>query len=318
MDKKDQRLLTELTLNSRIPINQLAKKVGISREVASYRINRLIKEKIIKEFYTVINTDFLGFSRFVCFFQLKGISSEGERKFTNYLINHDFVTYIGPVIGKWNVVFDILARDRNHLETIVKEITNYIPNHVESYVIIDSGTEHEMFPTKTFGIKKEIHYKDKAKKIKIDKIDLKILELISPNSRVEYKELSKKLSLTGNAIKYRIKKLEKSGIIQGYTISVNLRKLGFELYNIQLKLKENKEQQLKQFLRENFNVIYFYRYLGSENWDIDVGVITKDSLELRDFILELREKFGNIIKIYDMYIILEETKGNYAPKGVFD
>lgn len=318
MDKKDKKILTELIINSRIPLNQLAKKVGISREVATYRVNKLIKDKMILSFYPIIDELALGFSRFTCFFQLKGISHENEKKFIKYLINHDFVTYIGPVIGKWNIVFDLLARDREHLEEIIKEITNQISNSIESYIIVPTSAEQESFPTKLLGVKKEIHYKESNKKIKIDKTDLRILNLMTNNSRVEYKEISSKLRLTGNAIKYRIKNLEKSGIIKGYTISLDMRKLGYELYNIQLKLTGNKkEPELKQFLRQNSKVIYFYKYLGHENWDLDIGIIVEDSLELRDFILDLREKFGDVLKIYDIYVIVEESKPNQAPKGVF-
>ena len=141
---------------------------------------------------------------------------------------------------------------------------------------------------------------------------------MSINSRIEYKKISKKLNLTGNAIKYRIKNLEKSGIIKGYTASLNTRKLGYELYDIELKLSVNKKEDLlKQFLRQHKKVFFFYKHLGHENWDLDIGILVKDSLELRDFILELREKFGDMLKVYDMYVIIEELKGDYAPEGVF-
>ena len=55
----------------------------------------------------------------------------------------------------------------------------------------------------------------------------------------------------------------------------------------------------------------------SEYWDVDIGLIAKTSSELRDFILKLREKFGDNAKINDIYIVAEELKGNHAPKGVF-
>ena len=41
LDVKDRKILKELLLNSRIPVARLARKVGISREVAIYRINKL-------------------------------------------------------------------------------------------------------------------------------------------------------------------------------------------------------------------------------------------------------------------------------------
>ena len=142
--------------------------------------------------------------------------------------------------------------------------------------------------------------------------------MISKNSRIEYKELAEKIKLTANAIKYRIKNLEAVGIIKGYTASIDIRKFGYEWYNLQLKLTSNKkESELKQFLRQNSKVIYFYNYLGHENWDLDVGVIVKNSIDLREFILELREKFGDVLKIYDLYVTVEESKPNQAPTGIF-
>ena len=317
MDKKDEKILIELTLNSRLPLNRLSKKVGISREVATYRLNKLIKDKMILGFYTTIDTEALGFSRYGCFFQLKGISHEKEKEFMNYLLKHDFVTYMGPVIGRWNVIFDIFARNNEHLQEIIQEIVNKIEKNLEKYSIISMGTALESFPIKIFGSKREIEYK-RSKEIKLDKKDLEILKILSNNSRVEYQEISKKLNMTANAIKYRIKNLENSGIIKGYTISINKRRLGYEFYNLQLKVTENKkEEELRKFLKNNKHSIYLYKYLGNENWDLDIGLIVRNSSELRNFILELREDFGDIIKIHDLYVVVEETKGDYAPSGVF-
>jgi len=318
MDKKDKKLLAELMINSRIPINKLAKKVGISREVATYRLNKLIKDKTILNFYTIINTEALGFSRFGCCLQLKNITAQKEKEFLDFLINHKFVTYLGPIVGKWNFGFDLLVKDKEHLERIIKEITNYAEGNIESFIVISIGAEQGFFPTKLMGINKEIIYNKPTKSIKLDKIDLEILKLISKNSRIGYIEMSKNLNLTSNAIKYRIKNLENSGIIRGYTISLDSKKIGYEYRNIRIKLIGNKGKILINFLRQSKDVIYFYEYLGNENWDIDIGIMVQNSLQLRDFILQLKEKFGDIIKIYEIYALIEESKGNYAPEGIFE
>ncbi len=317
MNKKDEKILRELILNSRIPLNQLAKKVGVSREVATYRLNNLIKEKLILGFYTIIDVEALGFERYACFFELKGVSHKQEKEFMDYLKKNEFVTYMGPVIGRWNIIFDIYARDKKHLQKILNEIVDKIEKNLETYSVVPMGNSLESFPIKIFSSKQEAKYKE-SKKISLDKKDLKILKLLSNNSRIEYKEISEKLNLSANAIKYRIKNLENSGIIKGYTISVDKKKLGFEFYNLQLKIKEYKrEQALKNFVRNNKHSIYLYKYTGNENWDLDIGLIVKNSEELRNFILELREEFGDIIKIHDLYVVVEETKGDYAPEGVF-
>jgi Lrp/AsnC family leucine-responsive transcriptional regulator len=318
MDKKDHLILVELEKNSRIPINQLAKKVGVSKEVANYRLKRLVKEGIIGEFYAVVNTETLGFSRSTCLVQLKNITSSQEKEFMDYLKKHDFITYLGPSLGKWSLSFDVLYKDKLVLDATIKEISSKIHNKIESLIFIGSTIDFEAFPLKIIGINDEVIFDKKTENVKIDKIDFKILELMSDNSRIEYKELSSKLKMSANAIKYRIKNMEKSGVIQGYTITINVQKLGYEWHNIQVKLTNlNKENEIKSFLRKDKNVNYFYRYLGNENWDLDIGVVVKNSMELRDFLLLLRERFGDSMKINDIYSIVELTKGNYAPKGVF-
>lgn len=318
MDRKDYKILLELERNSRIPINQLAKKSGVSKEVANYRLKKLVKDNIITEMYAVINTEALEFSRSTCLVQLKNISASQEREFMNYLKNHDFVTYFGPILGKWSLAFDLLYKNKNELDLVVKEINSKVHNKIESLMFIGSTIDFEAFPLKIIGINEEILFNKKTESVKVDKVDLKILELMSNNSRIEYRELSSKLKMSANAIKYRIKNMEKAGIIQGYTITIDVRKLGYEWHNIQVKLTNiQKENEIKVFLRKNKNVNYFYRHLGNENWDLDIGTVVKNSLELRDFLLLLRERFGDSIKINDIYSIVELIKGNYAPKGVF-
>ena len=316
MDLKDKKILGELVLNSRIPLNRLAKKVGLSREVVTYRINQLKKKGIIQSFHSLVDEEKLGYSRNTFFIQLKGMSLNKEKEFLDFLMNHSFVTWMGPVIGKWNVVFDILSKNRLHLDKIIKEIQFKVKDHVSTFAMAGNTIFSGYYPEKIFDTRRP-HFNLKSKKIKLDKLDLKILKLLNTNSRIEYSEMSRKLKLSANAIKYRIKNLEESGVIMGYTISANIRKLGYNWYNIQAKFIEE-ESKIKDFLKNNENSIYHYHYVGNENWDIDVGVIAKDPEELRKFIVEFKDKLSDFVKIHDVYIVLEVTKENILPEGVFD
>ena len=61
--------------------------------------------------------------------------------------------------------------------------------------------------------------------------------------------------------------------------------------------------------------MFYYKYIGA--WDYDIGVIVKDSNELRNFINELRTAFSEEIKINDVFLILEEVTGYKLPEGIF-
>ncbi len=60
---------------------------------------------------------------------------------------------------------------------------------------------------------------------KLDNKDLRILEELSNNSKLTTNKLSKKLNLPITTIHNRIKKLEKTKVIEGYTLKLNHKKL---------------------------------------------------------------------------------------------
>lgn len=317
MDKKDEKILKELMINARIPINRLAKKILISREVTAYRIKRLVEEGIIKGFNTYVDIQSLNFSRYVFFLQLKRISPEKENIFFDFLRKQEYVIYVGSIVGKWNVVFDILARDKEDLKTKTRAIINEIEEYLENYVVSQS-LEMESFPAKIFGSNYNISENENGIDKKIDEIDKKILSLLTENARADYKELSNKINLTANAIKYRIKNLEKNKVIIQYSCSINYEKIGFQFYNMQIKLLSlNKEKEIKSFFSTFPQVVYFYKYIGNENWDTDIGLLVKDQVDLRNFLNKLRRQVGDIIKIHDIYSISEEIKPNIVPKEIF-
>jgi len=63
----------------------------------------------------------------------------------------------------------------------------------------------------------------------IDKKDLRILEALKENARFSTQQISRKTLIPITTVHHRIKKLEKSGVIKGYTVLLDNKKLGKEL-----------------------------------------------------------------------------------------
>ena len=64
--------------------------------------------------------------------------------------------------------------------------------------------------------------------ISIDKIDKIIINGLIKNARISIMQLSKLAGISGAAVHQRLKKLEKSNLIIGSKISVNVKLLGFK------------------------------------------------------------------------------------------
>lgn len=55
----------------------------------------------------------------------------------------------------------------------------------------------------------------------IDETDRKILSLLKQDSRMQYAEIGKKVNLSAPAVHARVKKMEKEGVIRGYTVDIS-------------------------------------------------------------------------------------------------
>ena len=60
----------------------------------------------------------------------------------------------------------------------------------------------------------------------MDITDCRIIELLQEDGRISMKDLGKIVGLTSPAVSERVKRLEESGVIQGYKAIVNPDKLG--------------------------------------------------------------------------------------------
>ena len=117
----------------------------------------------------------------------------------------------------------------------------------------------------------------------VDALDLKIIESLKVNSRTSFVEIGKQIGLSPSSVRERIQKLEDTEVINGYSIQLNNKKLGYGLeVFIMYKLFSGK---LKIFCDElnQFPEIYeVYRITGTHN--IFMKVVLIDQLHLQQFI----------------------------------
>jgi len=103
------------------------------------------------------------------------------------------------------------------------------------------------------------------RKAMLDKLDLKIISLLSENSRISYRNISSIVDLTPNAVKIRVNKMISSGIIKEFVVRVNPSLFGYEkefsltIRNIDRKIKED---NIIDKLRLFGEILVFAKQLG--------------------------------------------------------
>src|SRR3989344_1411158 len=132
---------------------------------------------------------------------------------------------------------------------------------------------------------------------KLDKKDQLLLFELDRNSRQSINDLAKRTHLSRDVVAYRMKQLERQGVIRGYITLIDFTKLGYQGIRLYLKLqnttREIEEKIIQEFLKEK-NIITAYRTDGK--YDLAIGFLVKD---LREY----QRTYEAILQKYRRYII---------------
>lgn len=119
-----------------------------------------------------------------------------------------------------------------------------------------------------------------------DTIDLKIIDILRLNSRLSYAEIGKQIFLSPSSVRERIKKLEDTGVIKGYTLRLDQSLIGNNLeVFIMLRIFSGKFKTALAEIDSHPEVQEAYRITGQHNLHIRVAL--RDQLHLQQFIDKL-------------------------------
>ncbi len=138
----------------------------------------------------------------------------------------------------------------------------------------------------------------RTKKLReLDQIDRQILNILSKNARTKLTSMAKGIRLSVDSTKKRMQKLEQDKIILKYTINVDPDKLGRPLgVHVYVKFKDLVKEKYDEFIDElkgDYRVIVLVDIVG--DYDLLVVFLTRDTEEMAEIKMELRQKYGSII-----------------------
>jgi len=315
LDLLDRKILTQLDINSRAPFTEIGKKVGASKETVKYRIDKLVSTRVITGFYTAFNTAKLNHFYYKLLIKLHNVTPDLEQEILNYIKNQKYCAYLGSCSGSYDLAVLLMLKTPHQFHKFIADLKRNYGEH-----IIEKDMHFPLSITRFNmrlydGCEKTITiYKQDDKPIqKIDKTDLDILNLLSTNSRIPLIEIGKKLNLDPKVIQYRIKKLEKEGIILRYVVAVDYSKLEFKFTQIDIILKDlDCVPEITEFFNRTNRCIHSIEMLGKYDLTIEIFV-ESDELQ-RKIIGEFRDKF---IGRYLSYDILDMYKEHLIIWGPF-
>lgn len=126
----------------------------------------------------------------------------------------------------------------------------------------------------------------------MDMIDQSILDCLKANGRATASEIGRVVSLSVPAVSERIRKLEQSGVIEGYTVRINRHKTGHRLLAfVMVGIGRNEYTEGFKTAVVKFEEVLECHHIAGE-YDYLLKTCTEDTQALDSFLSNLKKIRG--------------------------
>lgn len=136
LNENDRRIIKALSNEARIPIVKLAEKTGLTRDVVSYRLKRLVKDKIISQFRCYPNLHNIGVNHYKIIIRTKNLDDASEKKIKAYVSQHKKATQLLKLIGSWDLEIEFETENEDELYKILNELRKEFSIIIRDFDII--------------------------------------------------------------------------------------------------------------------------------------------------------------------------------------
>ena len=120
IDELDLRIISHLQENGRIPVAELAKKLNQPENTVRYRIERLLKNGVIRRFTALVDPRALGLN--VSAAVMFKVDPKKLDQLLEKLTSTKDVTNVYQLSGEWDLIAVVFAKDIQDLHERVEEL----------------------------------------------------------------------------------------------------------------------------------------------------------------------------------------------------
>ena len=305
MDKIDAKLLYGLSVNAKTPIKQLAKGIRLSESSAIYRIEKLKQDGILLGTTAIVNSYLLGYSGFRAYVFLMGTTKTQEDEIVSWLVKQKEASVVATTLDFREIGIMSWVKSSASFSGFIRNLKEKYGKFIASLQIFPYvGT---IYYPRNYLVTQESASATVVRpvgSVSCDDLDLAILRELSVDCRKSCLEISSKLKVSAKTVINRINSLERKGVIAGYTANINVSKLGYHYYKLNIVFSNNvRYSELLSFAEKSRFVTYIDETISQ--YDVELNVEVPDDAHLKALLDGLKEEFGGIrlleIKQVDKY-----------------
>lgn len=306
LDLKDRKILYQLDLNCRQSNSQIGKKVGLSRKVVEYRIKRMEEEGVITGYWTNIDSYRFGYQVYRYYIITQNATSSKKEEMILELAGYKNTWVVNEIKGNYDMVAVIWVKsipefyqfwddfNEKYGDYIAEKLFSvYLQADVFpfSYLLGDDYPKEDRKNPEHTGIQNPIS---------LSEDDAVLLNEISANARISLVDLAEKLDCSSQSVNYRLKKLQQKEIIQGFHVGININKLGYEHYKVDIWLKKLSERRkIWKYIAECPYVTFINTSAGYADLEVEFSIENLD--RLLEYMDEVQSKFMNAIRKFTYF-----------------
>ena len=144
----------------------------------------------------------------------------------------------------------------------------------------------------------------------MDHIDNKILHCLTQDARMNASQISQRVNLSISAVIERMKKMEASGLIRGYTAVIDEKQAGFNVQAmISIRLEHPKyNQEFNRQMCTHERVMECFYITGDFDYIARIGVSSTE--ELTKVLHDIKQIPG--VSLTRTYVVLDNIKQNIS------
>lgn len=319
LDVKDRKILEIFTDNASMPIGQLAKHVGVSREVAAYRLKRLKQLGIMPRIVARVDMTKFYSTAYIMYLRFSKLDQEFLKRAAQFFKSNPYVLWAASLGGEYDIGTSFVSRTPHDLAVFMRSMEQAFGKNLQQYDLFPyekelKNTYRVLFTGKDIMLSEAIMQKfTSPADLALDDKDKLILYALSQDAELTNEQLSRLVDLSEEAVRLRKKNYEKTGVIKGYRAIIDVSKMSLSMYYVFLKFDMNPflEKKIETYVQSNRYVLYCAKIIGKFN--IQACIWATSPAHYQIILQEVRNTFSDSLLEFRSQIIFTEHKQTYFP-----
>jgi DNA-binding Lrp family transcriptional regulator len=311
LTEREKAIIAAMHLEADTPAVEIQRILGFREATVRHCIKRLIDKGLLR-FYPFINVYPLGFNAYSLYFSLSDKGKQVRSDLMQHFKASPQVSWIAEIGGRYQLCITFLAKDLIQVQHFLEKVSAVFPD-VFAEKVISPQLELTLFGPKYLGYpqlgRSWIKWGVTDSQVVLDDLDHKILSNLEQSHYSSLSMFARQLSLPVSTVNWRVKQLEKRGVIVGFVHLINTSMLGMHTYKLLVSARSAQDDFRKAlfgFAAEHPNITTFIQCIGG--WDFELGVEIEDAAGVSRITQSMQKLLSNNIHSVEVIPQFKELK----------